>query len=182
MFAGLREGVYTVSVHPDPNVWEITSSNPLLVTLVVGPDGDVVDFYGANFGLYPRGQTGEETLFGPIITGPFTPYGALLDTTFIDPPSMLPVIQYYYLDAYYPPWDMPFPVIIDTVSAWINGVQVFGFNSSTPPDSVFQGQRILLPPGLVHVGENDLQLYVGDNDYAAVFFRIFKSSSIRPKM
>lgn len=179
MFAGLREGVYNVKVHVDPNQWEITSSNPLLVTLVKGPDGDVLDFYGANFGLFPVGGMGEETLFGPIIVGPMTPYGALLDSTFIDGVSLLPVIQHYYLDVYYPPYMGPFPVIIDTAAAWINGVQVFGY-SSTPPDSVFQGETVPLPPGLVHTGVNDIRLYVGENEYAALHFRVFKTPSMLP--
>jgi hypothetical protein len=176
MFAGLREGVYTVSVHVNPNVWVITSSNPLLVTLVVGPDGHVVDFYGANFGLYPRIGGSEETLFGPIIVGPLSQYGELLDSTFVDPPSPLPVVMYYYLDAFYPPYGGPFPVIVDTASAWINGIEVFSFSSSTPPDSVFQGERVLLPPGVIQVGLNSIRLYVGDNEFAAVDFRVFKSA------
>lgn len=181
VFAGLKEGVYTVKVHADPTQWEITSSNPLLVTLVVDANGDVVDFYGANFGLYPVGGMGEETLFGPIIVGPRTPYGALLDTTFTNGVSPLPVVQHYYLEALYPPYDSPIPVIVDTAAVWINGVEVFSYKSSTPPDSVFfPGETVYLPDGLVQTGINDIRLYVGDNEFAALMFRVFKTPSMLP--
>ncbi|MFH1754074.1 MAG: SdrD B-like domain-containing protein [Candidatus Latescibacterota bacterium] len=176
MFYGLREGVYTLRVHVDPNQWEITSSNPLLVTLVVGPDGKVMDFFGANFGLYPMGGMGEQTLFGPIIIGPITPHGALLDTMFVDPPSMLPVVFHYFLEALYPPYGAPIPTIIDTASVWINGVQVFAFSSSEPPDSVFTGELVKIPQGVVRVGPNDVRLYVGDNEFASLYYRIYKKN------
>ncbi len=51
-FSNLEEGVYTVRVQAPPAMWEITSSNPLLVTLIKGLDGRVQDFYRANFGLF----------------------------------------------------------------------------------------------------------------------------------
>jgi hypothetical protein len=180
-FTGLREGVYTVKVHADPRQWEVTSPNPLLVTLLVGPDGKVVDFYGANFGLYPIGGGSEETLFGPIIVGPSTPHGALLDTTFVDRVSPLPVIQHYYLEALYPPYDSPIPIIVDTAAVWINGVEVFSYKSSAPPDTVFfPGELVHLPPGLVQIGFNDIRLFVGNNEFAAIMFRVFKTPSTLP--
>jgi hypothetical protein len=51
-FSNLIEGVYTVRVQAPSALWEITSPNPLLVTLIKGLDGKVQDFYGANFGLF----------------------------------------------------------------------------------------------------------------------------------
>jgi hypothetical protein len=170
-FSNLKEGVYTVRAQAPPALWEITSPNPLLVTLIKGSDGKVQDFYGANFGLFPRDGL---TLFGPIHVGPTTPHESLLDSTFVDPPSILPVVFTYYLEAVLPPIMGPFPVIVDSAAAWINGVQVFEFSSTTPPGSVFIPQRIELPPGLVHVGVNDIRLYANKNQYAIVQYRVFR--------
>ena len=51
-FSGLEQDVYKVFVDPAPENWEVVSTNPLLVTLVKGPDEKVLDFTEANFGLY----------------------------------------------------------------------------------------------------------------------------------
>jgi hypothetical protein len=51
-FSNLKEGVYTVRAQVPSALWEITSPNPLLVTLIKGLDGKVQDFYGANFGFF----------------------------------------------------------------------------------------------------------------------------------
>jgi hypothetical protein len=185
VFAGFDQGVYKVSVHPRVDQWEITSSNPLLVTLVQGPDGIVHDFYGANFGLYPLFQPGGETLFGPVLVGPRSMYGTLLDSTFVDTPSILPVIHSYYLEVTYPPFGGPALGIVDTASAWVNGVQVFSFSRPEPPDSIpgqfeaqdstwFVPEVIKLPDGLVHYGENKIRLFTDGNDHAVLWFRVFK--------
>jgi hypothetical protein len=186
MFAGFGQGVYKVSVHPPDGRWEITSSNPLLVTLVEGPDGIVHDFYGANFGLYPLFLPAEETLFGPVLVGPRSRYGTLLDSTFADTPSILPVIQHYFLEVMYPPFERwPVAGIVDTASAWINGVQVFSFSRPEPPDTLsnkfgaqdsswFVPEIIELPEGLVQYRDNKIRLFTDGSDRAMLWYRVFK--------
>jgi hypothetical protein len=174
-FTGFQQGVYKVWVHAPDNRWEITSPNPLLVTLLQGTDGKVQDFYGANFGLYPLFQPGEETLFGPVLVGPVSPFGTLLDSTFIDPPSVLPVVQYYYLEVAFPLFAWPIPGVIDTASAWVNDIQVFSYGSPEPPDSiVFMPGVIKLPDGLVHYGENKIRLFADGDEHSALMYRVFK--------
>ncbi len=185
-FTGFRQGVYKVRVHAPEDRWEITSSNPLLVTLVEGPDGKVQDFYGANFGLYPLFFPGGETLFGPILVGPRSPFGTLVDSTFEDTPSILPVVHHYYLEVMYPPYDnWPVLGVIDTAAAWVNGVQVYSFSQPEPPDSSFNRsalqdsswfmpELIRLPDGLVHYGENTIRLFADGNDHGVLWYRLFK--------
>ncbi len=174
-FTHLREGVYTVHAHAPADLWEFTTSNPLLVTLLVGPDGRVQEFYDADFGLFPKTEPVGRTLFGPIHVGPMTPHGSLVDSTFVDPLSVLPVVFTYYLEAVLPPIMGPFPVIIDSAAAWINDIQIFEFSSSTPPDSVFMPQLIEIPPGVIHRGrENKIRLYADKNQYAIVEYRVFR--------
>jgi len=173
-FSGLDAGVYTITVHAPPDRWEVTSPNPLLVTLVEGPDGDVKDFYGADFGLFPKGISSERTLFGPILIGPASNFGALLDTTFVDPISMLPIVFTYYLQVAPPPIMVPWPIVIDSAAVWINDEQVFSFNSEMPPDTIFVPQLIELEYGVVQTGENDIRLYTDGNEYAMLYFRVFR--------
>ncbi len=185
-FTGFGQGVYKVRVHAPADRWEITSSNPLLVTLVEDPAGKVLDFFGANFGLYPLFQPGGETLFGPILVGPQSPFGTLVDSTFVDTPSILPVIYHYYLAVAYPPYGgMPFVGVIDTAAAWVNGVQVYSFSRPEPPDSSFnpsalqdsswfRPELIRLPDNLVIYGENKIRLFADGNDHGVLWYRLFK--------
>jgi len=185
-FAGFDQGVYNVSVNPPVDRWEITSSSPLLVTLVKGPDGIVHDFYGANFGLYPLFMPAGETLFGPVLVGPQSMYGTLLDSTFVDTPSILPVIYSYYLEVMYPPFESwPIAGVVDSAAAWINGVQVYSFSRPEPPDSIpgqfvaqdstwFVPEVIKLPDSLVQYGDNKIRLFADGNDHAVLWYRVFK--------
>jgi hypothetical protein len=52
-FSNLSEGVYTVRAQALSTMWETTSSNPLLVTLIEGLDGVIQSFHQADFGLFP---------------------------------------------------------------------------------------------------------------------------------
>ncbi|NIM18667.1 MAG: hypothetical protein GTO51_00230 [Candidatus Latescibacteria bacterium] len=171
-FSGCKEGLYKVRVHPAPEMWEITSPNPLIVTLVKGPDGKVQNFMNANFGLYPIGGPLERTLFGPITIGTMTPYGSLLDSTFVNPPSMLPIVYTFFLEVLLPPIMGPFPIIVDSAAAWINDVQVFDFSAELP-DTVFIGELIELPEGLIQP-DNTIRLYTNGGEFAALRFRVFR--------
>jgi len=174
-FAGFGQGVYKIRVHAPEYQWEITSPNPLLVTIMTGPDGQPMDFYGANFGLYPIFQPGEETLFGPILVGPMSPFGTLVEATFIDTPSMLPVVYHYYLEVNFPLYAWPVIGVIDTASVWVNDVQVFSYGSPEPPDTVwFLPEMVKLPDGLVQYGENTIRLFADGNEQSALMYRLFK--------
>jgi hypothetical protein len=177
-FGRCREGVYRVSVVANPDEWKVTSANPLLVTLIKGPGGKVQDFFGANFGLFPMAMPAGN-LFGPIIIGPMTPFGALLDSTFVDPPSPMPVVFSYFLDVSEPPFGMPRIGIVDSAAAWINGEKVFEYYRPQPPDTAYFGpQTIKLREGLV-IGENEIRLLTDGNEAAALMWRVFKRPMMR---
>ena len=143
-FGGLSEGVYRVMVNPPVDAWEVTSSNPLLVTLVEGLDGRVTSFFGANFGLYSLPPYVGEVLFGPILVGPWSWLGVEVDSTFINPPSMLPVMYSYCLDVAALPIDCDCRIVVDTAAAWINGELVFTYGRSTAADSVFFAPKTIV--------------------------------------
>jgi hypothetical protein len=99
----------------------------------------------------------------------------LLDSTFTDPPSVLPVIFTYYLDVVEPPFMHPHMGVIDSASAWINGRLVFEYRRILPPDTVyFEPQTIRLPQGLVKVGENSIRLFADGSGEAALMWRVYK--------
>ena len=116
--------------------------------------------------------------------GPPTPYGTLLDSTFVDPPSPLPVVFHYYLDVKEPPYMTPFRSVVDSASAWINDVQVFSYHRSAPPDTVygstppdttyFRPQTIQLPDSLVKTGDNAIRLFTDGDKHAVLTWRVFK--------
>lgn len=184
-FGGLVEGVYHVIVVVSPERWIITSTNPLLVTLVKGPDGQIQNFLEANFGLYPVQSPVRDNLFGPIMIGPPTPYGTLLDSTFVNRPSPLTVVFHYYIDVKEPPFMTPLRSVVDSASAWINDVQVFSYHRSMPPDTIyrstppdtayyFPAQTIQLPDSLVKAGDNTIRLFTDGDKRAALTWRVFK--------
>lgn len=174
-FWGLGEGVYKVFVSAVQDNWEVTSANPLLVTLVEGPDGRIQSFLKANFGLFPLEPPIPGNLFGPILIGPFSPFGTLLDSTFTNPPSILPVVFKYYLDVMEPPFDRAYPGVIDSASAWINGELVFDYGRIPPPDTVYSAPvTVLLPEGLVQVGENSIRLFTDGDAGSALMWRVYR--------
>jgi hypothetical protein len=173
-FAGLREGVHKVFVVAPEDRWRVTSSNPLLVTLIKGTDGKVQDFFGADFGLFPL-LPPVSNLFGPIIVGPFSRFGAELDSTFVNPPSPLTVIFNYYVDVTVPPYMMPIVGIVDSARAWINGEMIFEYVRTMPPDTAYFGsQTIKLRDGLVNEGENSIRLLTAGDEHAALMWRVYK--------
>jgi len=180
-FRGLREGVYTVTVIVRPTEWKVTSTNPLLVTLIKDADGNVQSFYGAYFGLYPVNVPGpEQTLFGPIMIGPFTPYGTELDSTFVNPPSPMTVVFHYYLEVAAPVNTDPMPGVVDSAKAWINGVLVFEYGKTIPPDTAyFPSQVVELRPGFVRDGLNEIRLRTTGDEGAAVMWRVYKTPMVR---
>ena len=179
-FGRCREGVYKVFVAANPDEWKVTSANPLLVTLVKGPGGKVQDFFGAHFGLFPMVMPIPGNLFGPIIIGPMTPFGALLDSTFVDPPSPLPVVFSYFLEVSEPPFEMPRMGIVDSAAAWINGEKVFEYYRTEPPDTAyFAPQTIKVREGLVMEGENEIRLLTDGNENAALIWRVSKRPMMR---
>ncbi len=173
-FTGLGEGVYTVAVIAPAERFKLTSKSPLLVTLVKGPDGIVHDFTGGNFGLFPLVPPPTDVLFGPVIIGPESRFGTVLDSTFVNPPSPLPVVFTYVLDVTEPPWMRPTMGVVDSAEAWINGQKVFDYHRSMPPDSMmsFQPQTIKLPEGLVTVGENTIKLLTMGDEHTALLWRV----------
>ena len=183
-FGGLAEGVYKVFVAAPEDQWEVTSTNPLLVTLVEGPDGSVQSFLRANFGLFPLTVTIAERLFGPIPIGPASRlYGVSLDSTFVNPPSQLTVVYHYYLEVMEPispigPWGIP--GVVDSASAWINDAQVFAYHRPAPPDTIwrpylFDRQVIELPASLVRIGENGIRLFTDGDDDAALLWCVYRT-------
>jgi hypothetical protein len=135
----------------------------------------VQSFLGANFGLYPVAPPVPETLFGPIIVGPPTPHGTELDSTFVNPPSPLAVVFSYYLEAVEPPFEGPFPVVIDHAAAWINDELVFEYLRPTDPDTAYVApRRIRIRDGLVDVGENAIRIVTEGNEHAALVWRVYR--------
>jgi hypothetical protein len=173
-FGSLREGVYKVFVVASPDLWKVTSTNPLLITLVKGPDGQIQDFEGADFGLYPLVTPPPlERLFGPVLVGPFGPFGTTLDSTFVNPPSLLTVVFHYYLDVSEAPFMWPIKGVVDSASAWINDVLVFTYNRYAPPDTAYVGQRTIeLPDSLVRFGDNAIRIFTDGDEHAALMWTV----------
>jgi hypothetical protein len=182
-FPGLREGVYSVRVIAPLEQWKITSTNPLLVTLVKGGDGKVQDFMGADFGLFPLVPF--ENLFGPIVIGPMSRFGTELDSTFVNPPSMLPIVYAYFLEVKVPPMTIgPWPGVVDSAEAWINDEMVFTYRRPASPDSSFipyrfERQIIQLPDSLVKYGDNTIHLLTMGDEHAALMWWVYKAPMIR---
>jgi hypothetical protein len=174
-FGGLGIGIYKVGVDVNTEEWEVTSANPLIITLVEEPGGGVQDVLDAHFGLYPLWQPPQEELFGPVLVGNVGPFGTLLDSTFVDPPSPLPVVQNYYIEVMEPPFMWPSLGVVDSAFAWINRELVFSYVRA-PEDSFayFEPQTIRLPDGLVHGGENTIRLFTDGNEHAVLMWRVYK--------
>lgn len=176
-FTGLKEGAYKVFVAPPPNMWRITTPNPLLVALVKGADGKVQDFLGAHFGLYPLTPPPGMNLFGPITTSLHSRFGPEIDSTFVNPPSPLTVVYKYYLWVEEPP--MSDFGVVDSADAWINGEMVFTYRRPAPPDTIwipfrFERQIIQIPDSLVNIGENTIRLSMKGEEWAALTWRVYK--------
>jgi hypothetical protein len=178
-FYGLKEGVYKVFVSPDLENWEVTSANPLLVTLVEEPDGSVQSFLGAHFGLFPMHPPVPDNLFGPIMTGPLSPFGTVLDTVFTNPATYTPVQYNYYLDVMEPPFAFPSCGIVDSASAWINDELVFEYHRIYDPDTAyFAPTTVELPDSLVPYGENRILLTTYGNRDAVLMWRVYREPGI----
>jgi len=101
--------------------------------------------------------------------------GVLLDSTFVNPPSRLPVVCHYFLDVALPIFEGPWPVIIDTAAAWINDKLVFEYKQ-VPSDSMgFIPLRIPVRDGLVNFGDNAIRTYTNGNEYAAAPWQVYRS-------
>lgn len=175
IFRRLRVGVYKVFVHPDPETWNVTSANPLLVTIVKGPDGQLHDFHGANFGLFPKHPPLPDNLFGPIMVGPASPYGTELDSTFANPPSYTPVLYKYFLDVMKPPFAFPSCGVVDSASAWINEELVFEYRRNDDPGAALSTlTTVPLPDSLVHTGENAIRITTYGNKEAVLKWRVYR--------
>ena len=182
-FAGLREGVHKVFVVAPEDRWRVTSSNPLLVTLIKGTDGKVQDFFGADFGMFPLTPPPNPyvSLFGPIVIGPPTPFGTELDSTFVNPPSPLTVIHKYYLEVNVPVREMCWDFnVVDSAEAWINDEMVFMYRRENLGDTIwapyrFERQEIQLPDSLMITGENTIRLITDGDECAALEWKVFKA-------
>ncbi len=173
-YSNLGEGIYRILAQVPPG-WEATSSNPLLVTLLRGPDGKVQNFLGANFGLFPKFVPSDSTIFGPVMVGPASLYGTELDTTFTAYPSMIvPKILEHHLEVNVPDILGPFPIVIDTAAVWINDTQVFNHSGSTDSVFVFFPVDITLDPGILRYGENEIRMLVDGNEWAVLSFRVYR--------
>ena len=189
-FGGLKEGVYKVSVVAPLERWKVTTTNPLLITLVKNSNGEILNFEDADFGLYsllPPVPPPAELLFGPVKIGPGEPYGTLLDSTFVNPPSLLTVVYHYYILATPPLSTWHKRGAVDSASAWINDVLVFTYrrpespdttSMSCPPDSTDwwfgDKNKFMLPDSLVKFGENTIRLYTDGDEHAALMWRVFR--------
>lgn len=134
-FGDLRADVYRVTALPLPNVpIRLTTSNPLVVTLIELADGSVSHFDGADFG-YVVGIPPQPGMpvFGPVDVGPGSSNGTVFETTFIVPNFFAPVN--FYLIVTPPPIVGPLPLRIDKASVEIDGVPVWDFECM-PTDSI----------------------------------------------
>jgi hypothetical protein len=169
-------GVYKVSVNPSYEAnWKVTSTNPLLVTLVEGPGGVVQNFLDADFGLFPIYPPDPEELFGPVIVGPFSSVGTVLDTTFVNPPCNLTVVLHYYLEISEPPFLHPHPMEVESAVVWINDQVVFEYHRDEPADSVLGIPKTIEIRGdYFREGENKIRILTEGNEYTALMWRLFR--------
>jgi hypothetical protein len=174
-FAFLPAGVFRVAVLVDPWV-RFTTSNPLLVTLVELPDGNVSRFLDAHFGvagLIPPPPS--DAVFGPLEVGPASPFGTEVDSTFVIGPPMPPFPPEG--DAYFirvePPMVMgPYAMYIDQISVMIDGQGVYKFDcqadSLCPPPA----DRLLIDPALTTPGEHAIAIKVSGSEQAFVYVSV----------
>ena len=109
-FEGLPAGVYKVTIVPLPGM-KLTTPPELLVTLIELADGTVSSFFDANFGATPLVPF--ERVFGPILVGPASPFGARVDTLVVipPPPPTFREVDYVYFVRVEPPMVMgPYPM------------------------------------------------------------------------
>ncbi len=172
-FGGLAAGVYKVMVAAREDVWEVTTANPLLVTLVER-DGVVQNYVSAHFGLFPILAPVPEVLFGPVLVGPATVTSFELNATFVSPPSLLTVVYSYYLDVAPPPFEWPLPAVVDTAAAWINGELAFEYRRAPYDSAGFAPRTVRLRDGLVKVGENAIRLFTDGDENAALLWRVYR--------
>jgi hypothetical protein len=186
-FGGLAAGVYKVFVIVALERWQVTTTSPLLITLVKDGNGVVQNFEGADFGLYNLLPPLPELIFGPVKVGPAGPYGTELDSTFVNPPSPLTVVFHYYLLATPPLNAWAVRGEVDSASAWINDVLVFTYSRPEPPDTMrtscppdstwtwhFGEHKIALPDSLVKFGDNTIRIYTNGDEHAALMWRVFR--------
>jgi hypothetical protein len=174
-FAFLPAGVYRITVLVDPRV-RLTTSNPLLVTLVELPDGRVSRFFDAHFGvagIIPPPPS--YAVFGPLEVGPASPFGMEVDSTFVIGPPMPPFPpegDVYYIRVEPPMVMGPYAMYVDEVSVTIDGQGVYKFHCPAdtlcPPPS----DRLLIDPSLTAPGEHAIAIKVTGSDQTFVYVSV----------
>jgi hypothetical protein len=174
-FAYLPAGVYRIKVLVDPWV-RFTTSNPLLVTLVELPDGRVSSFLEAHFGvagIIPPPPS--YAVFGPIEVGPASPFGIVVDSTFVIGPPMPPFPpegDVYYIRVEPPIVMGPYAMWIYEVSISIDGQGVYKFDCPTDSLCPPPADLLLIDPSLTTPGEHAIAIKVTGSEQAFVYVSV----------
>ncbi len=180
-FIDLPAGIYKIAAHLEAR---FTTPNPLLVTLVELPDGNVSKFLDAHFGVAgvvpPPPPPPADFVFGPVPVGPGSGFGTELDSTFVIPPPMPPFPPngvLYFLRVEAPAIASPFPMYIDEIAVSIDGQLVYKFDC--PPDSLCPPpfDRMIIDSALMGEGEHAISIRVLGSEMAFEFVSIERDSS-----
>lgn len=167
-FSGLSEGVHRVEALLPPGAAP-TTPNPLLVALVVLPDGTVSSFLKAHFGVSPLLPPPPEFVFGPVPVGPASPNGTRVDSTFTIGPPMPPFPpqgDLYYVRIEPPPVMGPLPMFIGKIAVTLDGQVVYKFEC--PPDTLCPAffDRVPIDPALTVPGEHEISIGVMGSEFS----------------
>jgi hypothetical protein len=173
-FADLGAGVYRVAANPtDTRVWEPTSPNPLIVTLVEGPDGNVQPFPHADFGFFQPGPPDPLVrVFGPLGVGPGSETGTRADTSFVHDDLLA---HEWSLDVMPPLTIAPWPMAVSHAHVTINHVVVWTFDCSNDSLPCLPMGKFRIPARLIGQGLNSLEIVTEGDERTLLFYSILRS-------
>jgi hypothetical protein len=180
-FIDLPAGVYRIAAQLQAR---FTTPNPLLVTLVELPDGNVSKFLDANFGVAgqvpPPPPPPADFVFGPVPVGPASGFGTELDSTFVIGPPMPPFPPngvMYFVRVEAPAIAGPFPMYIDEIAVSIDGQLVYKFEC--PPDTLCPPPfaKMIIDPALMGEGEHAISIKVLGSEMAFELVGIERDAS-----
>jgi len=117
VFSDLRAGVYSVRAY-GPEGWTSTSPNPRLVTLVEGPDGELIPATGVDFGFFNPTPSDSGVIYHADVRA-----GTEHEDDFVNPPSSSD--QRYFLSVTDPIYIRAPVGAITGSQVWINDTPVW---------------------------------------------------------
>ncbi|MDH3216333.1 MAG: hypothetical protein OEN01_08580 [Candidatus Krumholzibacteria bacterium] len=175
-FARLRPDIYEVTALAPPG-WAETTPNPLIVTLL-GDSSGVHPITGVDFGFFvaepppPPPPPPIEAVFGPQPVGPSSSVGTVFEGSF--PIRSNDTAEPYVLSIVPPAITGSLLLMrIDLARVWINQEPVFDFEC-TPDTLCVPYEHVEIPPELIVVGENSIEITVEGDEHAVLLFTIFR--------